>query len=439
MRRILPLSLAGSLFCIAYAGIAGAEPRPATHIACVGDSTTYGSHASAPAKSYPSVLQGLVGKSVVVKNFGHSGATMLSTGYGDVPYNKQQEFTAATDFVSKAGAGAVVSVVIILGANDSKPVNWDPSGKPKNDQQYLKDYRAMVDHFAGLPTKPTVYIGLPLSTGTKPCCTIRGAVIKDQQIPLIKQVALEKHVPMVDLNTPTAGHPEYFDDGVHPNDGGYAIMAGLVLKGLQREPTVKITSPLTGATLSQSNLILTADAAGGTVDISSVEFLEGGKSIAKVTAKPFALPWLAAVGPHQVTARVTDKTLADATSTAVSFTVSAIGDGGAGGEGGGAGAESAEGGSTSSDGGTGGLSLPGSSGGESSPLAGTAGTLLPPAAGNSGDANAPSSPDETDAGCTCSISAQRHGDAAYSFLALSLIFAAQRRRSSREKSRNQLL
>ena len=58
---------------------------------------------------------------------------------------------------ANAGANAVVSVVIILGANDSKPYNWNPAAG-KNDQQYLKDYLAMVDHFAGLSTKPTVYV-----------------------------------------------------------------------------------------------------------------------------------------------------------------------------------------------------------------------------------------------------------------------------------------
>ena len=412
MRRILTSSLLGSLCLVLHAGLANAEPRRPTHIACVGDSITFGSHASAPSKNYPSVLQTLVGKSAVVKNFGHSGATMLSTGYGDLPYDKQAEYTAATDFVSKAGANAVVSVVIILGANDSKPINWEPSGKPKNDQQYLKDYRAMVDHFAGLPTKPTVYIGYPLSTGTNPCCTIRGAVIHDQELPLIKQVATEKHVPIIDLNTPTAGHPEYFADGVHPNDNGYAIMAGLVLVGLQREPTVKITSPVAGASVSAGGLSLVADAAAGTVEIAGVEFFEGNQSLGKVAAKPFALPWVASLGTHTVTAKATDKTLANATSASTSFTVAGTGE--EAGAAGAAGAENSEGGSPPSS--SGGRGTVGGSAG--APLVGGA----PSTAGSSGSSGSSGAAEaepaaDTDAGCTCSLPSRRSNRPAFALVA----------------------
>jgi hypothetical protein len=46
----------------------------------------------------------------------------------------------------------------------------------------------MVDHFSELPSKPAVYVAFPLATGNSPCCSIRGNVIADQQIPLIKQV-----------------------------------------------------------------------------------------------------------------------------------------------------------------------------------------------------------------------------------------------------------
>src|SRR6478735_4177774 len=135
---------------------ASAEPRKPTHIACVGDSITYGANSSDPAtKAYPVVLQGLEGNGVVVKNFGRSGATMLSNG--DVPFINltkpgDSAYSDATSFVDNAGANAVVSVIIILGANDSKDFNWNRNATNQG-QQYLKDYLAMVDHFAGLQTK----------------------------------------------------------------------------------------------------------------------------------------------------------------------------------------------------------------------------------------------------------------------------------------------
>ncbi len=98
---------------------------------------------------------------------------MLSAPFGDLPYEEQAEYSAASSFVSGAGASALVSVIIMLGTNDSKNFNWAPSGKPKNDQQFLKDYRAMVEHFSALTPQPVIYLALPLATGNSPCCSIR--------------------------------------------------------------------------------------------------------------------------------------------------------------------------------------------------------------------------------------------------------------------------
>jgi len=41
---------------------------------------------------------------------------------------------------------------------------------------------------------------------------------------LIQQTAIENGWLVVDYYTPMAGHPEYFNDGLHPNATGYAVM-----------------------------------------------------------------------------------------------------------------------------------------------------------------------------------------------------------------------
>jgi lysophospholipase L1-like esterase len=403
-------------------------------VACVGDSITAGANASDPSKNYVSQLQVLLGNTVQVKNFGHSGATLLSAGYGDLPYNLQTEYTGATDFVSNAGAGSVVSVIIILGANDSKPFNWEPAGKPKNDQQYLADYRTLVDHFLGLAPKPVVYVAYPLATGTNPCCSIRGDVIHDQELPLIKQVAMEKHVPIIDLNTATLNHPEYFGDGVHPNDAGYLVMANLVKTGLERVPTVSITSPMMGATAGAGMLPLTADASADTVDIASVEFFEGAASLGKVTAKPFTFSWQATAGTHQITAKATDTTLANATSMPVSFTVTdAAAAGGAGG------AATAGAGGASAGAATGGMASGGSgTAGSSTTTGGTAGAAPSAAGGAAGSSVVPTTPAATspspDAGCSCALPGSRdRGGLGLSLLGASLVAlrGLRRRRAAR--------
>jgi lysophospholipase L1-like esterase len=426
----LGCSLAFGAGLVLFAGSAAAEPRRPTHVACVGDSITAGVGASSSAKNYPSLLQGLLGNSVQVKNFGHSGATLLGPGYGDTPYVQQAEYTAASDFVANAGAGAVVDVIVILGANDSKPYNWDQTGKP---EQYLKDYQALVDHFAGLASKPVVYVAYPLATGNSPCCEIRGNVIHDQELPLIQKLATDKHLPIIDLNTPTTNHPEYFGDGVHPNDAGYVVMANLVKKGLDREPMVAIQSPTLGATVAAGMLPLTAHASADTVLISSVEFFEGQTSLGKVTAEPFTLLWAAENGAHTVTAKAVDSTLANATSAPVTFTVgdAAAGSGGSVGVGG-ASAGASNGGAAGSGTVSGGTANGGSAnGGTGTAGAATAGSGA--SNGGAGNGGAPAltpTNSSADSGCGCALPKTKApaGTAAVLLLAWLLAWRGRRQR-----------
>ena len=221
---VLVVALAAAL----SASPAQAQVRTPTHVACVGDSITYGYMASSASASYPSVLQNLFGSSVQVKNYGHNSATMLSTG--DLPYQTLSEYTAATTFVSGAGSTAVVDVIIMLGTNDSKSYNW-MSGTSTRAQQFVTDCGAMVDHFASLPTHPLVYLAFPPRAFAN-TYGISGTIIHDQILPLIQQVATAKGVPIIDVDTPTASRSNLFPDGVHPNDTGYALVAQVMHDGL---------------------------------------------------------------------------------------------------------------------------------------------------------------------------------------------------------------
>lgn len=264
---------------------APAAPRAPTHVACVGDSITYGYGASNQAtKSYPANLQTLFGASVQVRNFGHNGATMLSAPYGDLPYEDQSEYDAATSFVSGAGSSALVDVIILLGTNDSKSFNWSPSGKPKNDQQFLSDYRALVEHFSALPSKPQIFLALPLATGNNPCCSIDGTVIRNEVLPLIKQLAAEKSLPTIDLNTPSTGHPEYFSDGVHPTDDGYALVAKWVHQGLLVDPSAGGAGGSSGSSAGAGGASAGGGGAGGGVTSGGSAGFAGGGSTGNPSA-----------------------------------------------------------------------------------------------------------------------------------------------------------
>jgi lysophospholipase L1-like esterase len=197
-----------------------------THVACVGDSITFGYGASSAATNYPSDLQKLLGPAVQVKNFGRNGATMLSNG--SLPYIQQPEYAGATTFVANAGATAVVDVIIMLGTNDSAPTNWKGGS---NATQLQTDYAAMIDHFQGLSTHPVVYVAPPPPAYSS-AFGVSEMVIQDSIVPITSQVAAQKGAPIIDVNAALAGQPSLFGDGVHPNDMGYTKLAQVMDDGL---------------------------------------------------------------------------------------------------------------------------------------------------------------------------------------------------------------
>ena len=207
------------------------QQRVPTHVACVGDSITAGVGSSASNRTYPAVLQTMLGGGVQVRNFGNSGSTMLSVG--DKPYQNQAEYTAATTFVSGAGASAVVDVIIMLGTNDTKSYNWTASGGGTRAAQYMTDYAAMIDHFANLSTHPVVYLALPVTVFSNTYGITNTVLINDIN-PIIRQLATQKGLPLIDLAAPTATHAELFPDGVHPNDAGYMLVAQIMHDALLR-------------------------------------------------------------------------------------------------------------------------------------------------------------------------------------------------------------
>ncbi len=63
-------------------------------VACIGNSVTYGYKINdRDSNSYPAQLQRLLGNKYEIKNFGHSGATLLKKGHN--PYYKIKEFSDA--------------------------------------------------------------------------------------------------------------------------------------------------------------------------------------------------------------------------------------------------------------------------------------------------------------------------------------------------------
>jgi lysophospholipase L1-like esterase len=202
-------------------GEARGEEALAIRVACVGDSITFGQGIEDREHNcYPAVLGRLLGDGYHVENFGVSGTTLLRKG--DFPYWSTQEFNEIPEF------GPDI-VIIMLGTNDSKPLNWW-----RHKKDFKGDLQDMVDFFSGLSTKPKVWLCLP-----PPIYRIlphpNDCAVRKDIIPLIRKVAVEKQLPVIDVHRAMEGRPELFPDNVHPSAEGADVIAKVVYQALVRE------------------------------------------------------------------------------------------------------------------------------------------------------------------------------------------------------------
>ncbi len=222
MNRRHFLRTAGLVSLAGLAGCASVGKRPGggkerIRVACVGDSITFGSGLAArETKSYPRELGRLLGEGFDVWNFGVSGATLLSRG--DKPWRFTPQFNAAL------GINPDI-VVIKLGTNDSKPQNWGRS------LGFEDDLEALVNDFKGLPSRPKVFLCLPVPAYATQW-GINEATISGQVIPAIRAVAKRRRLPVIDLHAALDGKPELFPDHIHPNAEGARLIAEAVKAAL---------------------------------------------------------------------------------------------------------------------------------------------------------------------------------------------------------------
>jgi len=201
------------LFAASALCVAAATETELTRVACVGDSITFGAGIRDRARnSYPVQLGRLLGAKWEVRNFGVSAATLLKKG--DKPYWRLRAFKAATDYKPHV-------VVIKLGTNDTKPNNWRHKG------EFAADCKAMIGAFAKLPSRPKIYVCLPVPAYPERW-GIRDSVIKGEVIPILKQVAKETGAGVIDLYTPLSNKPKLFPDKIHPNAEGAGVMAKVI-------------------------------------------------------------------------------------------------------------------------------------------------------------------------------------------------------------------
>ena len=232
MSKVLPLAF---LTAAVLAGTAAAQ----TNVACVGNSITEG-YGLGWQEDYPFQLQKLLGEAYNVQNFGVSSMTFANKGPSDnMSYWNTQKFKDAL-------ASSPDIVVIELGTNDSKffTNNCIENGQPTYNSHYgqyekeqlYKDYEALIDTFAHLPTSPKIYATLqPYSNNCG--WGIMDTAIVNQINPIIQEVATRKGIEIIDLHTEFNTPAWFLPDSVHPNATGAIELAKIIEKYIVPDTT----------------------------------------------------------------------------------------------------------------------------------------------------------------------------------------------------------
>jgi acetyl esterase/lipase/lysophospholipase L1-like esterase len=197
-----------------------APSEGAVRVACIGNSITDGSGIDMKdVYGYPAMLQNDLGDGYYVKNYGVGARTLLNKG--DHPYMQEMAWRDALAFNPQI-------VVIKLGTNDSKPVNW------RFGNEFRHDLQQMVDSLKSLPARPKIYLATPIRA-FKPSYTISDSVIVNGVVPVILKVAKKNKLEVIDLHSLLTDETLIQSDGIHPNEKGAARMAEIVKEVIEKD------------------------------------------------------------------------------------------------------------------------------------------------------------------------------------------------------------
>ncbi len=189
----------------------------AMKVACIGDSITYGARVENRERlCYPMQLGAMLGDKYEVRNFGVNGRTLLHKG--DLPYWKTGQYKQALSWKPDV-------VVIKLGTNDTKMVNW------QHKDEMAKDLSELADSFLQVSPKAIVYLSYPVPAFLDGKQIDRKRV-KEGVIPIIKEVARAKKLPVINFYKRMEDKEDMMPDKAHPNARGAFELAAEVFLNL---------------------------------------------------------------------------------------------------------------------------------------------------------------------------------------------------------------
>lgn len=229
-RKAADPALAGIISAIYNYGFAARNEIVQPRIAFVGDSITFGyqvgyNDLTVPEWSYPSRLQEMMGDSVIIGNFGRSGAFITPlddpNNYWVAQNEKTDRYYPITDQYTQSIAFEPDTVVIMLGTNDFRSMK--NAAARDNFKGYLK---ALADVYQDLPSVDKVYIAtsIPAYSSAAAFEMLDGAV---QQ--LQREAAALGGYEVIDIYSMMRDYLNvsmyYASDRLHPDSATYNEIA----------------------------------------------------------------------------------------------------------------------------------------------------------------------------------------------------------------------
>lgn len=261
-------------------------------VACIGDSVTAGYLLSdATSESYPSQLQILIGGQYEVKNFGHSGATLLKKG--STPYFKTKEFVDAIAYSPDI-------VIIHLGLNDTDPRNW-----PNYKEEFDTDYAWLIDTLKKQNPTVKIYICRLTPIFNEHPRFKSGTRDWFWQIQShIPNIAKANQVGLIDLHEKLYHRPDLFPDALHPTKEGATILAKTVYENITQDfGGLQLATVFTDNMVLQRNQPISVYGTANGGDIIEVTFKQQKKNVIvdKYGKWKITFPAIKQGGPYEMT------------------------------------------------------------------------------------------------------------------------------------------
>lgn len=211
MKKIITAFLLG--ICAAVSAFAQEKIK----IACIGDSITEGfGLKNSCTDSYPVILGYMLGDKYEVRNFGITGKCVQKDS--NDPYWKSGRIPKIKEFDPDI-------IIVKLGTNDSKGVNW------KSPEIFQSDYEAYLDEVSN-PNKKQTFILATSAWVKKDAIGITRKVITEGVNPTVRKIAKKRGLKIIDFHSLLEDHPDWYCDDIHPNEQGTYKMAEFAYKFL---------------------------------------------------------------------------------------------------------------------------------------------------------------------------------------------------------------